>query len=236
MTDGMTAFIFARGGSKGLPGKNIKPLAGKPMIAWAIEQALAVSQIGRVIVSTDDVDVSNVAQMYGAQVPFMRPAYLASDTASEWDAWRHALEIMREMEGALPDPFISVPATSPLREPEDIQQGLALYEQGDCDAVVAVTAAHRNPWFNMVKMGERDYIELVNKSGLNVARRQDTPVVFDMTTCVYVASPQYILEKDGLFSGRVKASQIPIDRAIDIDTPYDFEIANFLMERKLSSK
>lgn len=231
-----TAFIFARGGSKGLPEKNIKPLAGKPLIAWAIEQALAVEDISRVIVSTDDENIAQVARHAGAETPFLRPVELASDDASEWDAWRHALKTVRDIEGLLPDPFISVPATSPMREPADIERCLNLYERGDCDAAVAVTAAHRNPWFNMVQKGEDEFIELVNKSNEKFVRRQDTPAVFDMTTCVYVANPRYIIKEGSLFSGRVKATEIPVERAIDIDTPFDFEIAAFLMERKLGRK
>ena len=102
---GLTAFIFARGGSKGLPGKNIKNFAGKPLIAWAIEQALGISQIERVIVSTDDDSIADVAKSFGADVPFMRPAELAIDTAPEWQAWRHALDELKGLEGEWPDPF-----------------------------------------------------------------------------------------------------------------------------------
>ena len=97
------AFIFARGGSKGLPGKNILPLAGKPLIAWSIEHAKAVKRIGRIIVSTDSQEIADVATQYGAEVPFIRPDELSSDTSPEWLAWRHALGYLREKEGVLPE-------------------------------------------------------------------------------------------------------------------------------------
>ena len=99
----LTAFIFARGGSKGLPGKNIKMLAGKPLIAWAIEQALQVPQIKRVIVSTDSREIAKVAKTFGAEAPFLRPDNLAQDNTPEMHAWRHALEFLKEHEGEMPE-------------------------------------------------------------------------------------------------------------------------------------
>ena len=109
------AFIFARGGSKGLVGKNIRQLQGKPLIAWSIEQALAVKRINRVIISTDSLDIAAVARKYGAEVPFIRPAELARDNSPEWLAWRHALTYMLETDGKLPEVMLSLPATAPLR-------------------------------------------------------------------------------------------------------------------------
>lgn len=232
----LTAFVFARGGSKGLPGKNVKALAGKPLIGWAIEQALGVKRIGRVIVSTDDVEIAEVARRCGAEVPFMRPGGLAGDTASEWDAWRHALETLRETEGGLPDPFISVPATSPLRLSEDIEACLGLYEQSDADMVVAVTEAHRNPWFNMLRTRDDGTVVPVNNPDGTIFRRQDAPAVHDMTTFAYIADPLYVLRSNSVFSGRVRAVEVPIERSIDIDTPYDFAIAEFLMTRRLEGQ
>jgi CMP-N-acetylneuraminic acid synthetase len=229
-----TAFIFARGGSKGLPGKNIKPLAGKPLIGWAIEQALAVSQIDRVIVSTDDPVIADVAKNFGAKVPFMRPKALAGDSSSEWDAWRHALNFLMDQEGTVPDPFVSVPATSPLRLPEDIESCLNLYSEGDSDMVIAVTEAHRNPWFNMVRAREDGTVMPVNASE-TVIRRQDAPKVHDITTLAYVANPYYVLRERGLFAGRVRAALVPVERSIDIDTEFDFDIANHLMLKRLGT-
>lgn len=235
MSDTLTAFIFARGGSKGLPGKNIKVLAGKPLIGWAIETALAVPDIGRVVVSTDDADIARVARECGAEVPFLRPAKLASDTASELDAWRHALEMLRHTEGALPDPFISVPATAPLRKPEDIAACLDCYRAGGADIVLTATQAHRNPWFNMVTAGADGTVALVNNSDGTVTRRQDAPEVMDVTTVAYVADPRFLLAGGKLFSGRVKAVPVPVERAIDIDTAHDFAIAEFLMTKRLEA-
>lgn len=236
MTDGMTAFIFARGGSKGLPSKNIKPLAGKPLIGWAIDAALAVPAITRVVVSTDDANIARVARDYGAQVPFIRPYSLASDTASEWDAWRHALETMRDSEGVLPDPFISVPATAPLRLPQDIAACLDDYRRGGVDLVLVAAEAHRNPWFNMITTREDCTVVPVNNPEGSVTRRQDAPEVMDVTTVAYVADPRFVLERRGVFAGRTRAVKVPVERSIDIDTLHDFEIAEFLMNKRMKEK
>lgn len=230
----VTAFIFARGGSKGLQGKNVRLLAGKPLIGWAIEQAMAVPAINRVIVSTDSEKIAEIAEKFGAHVPFLRPSELASDTASEIDAWRHALNHLKEAEGALPDVFVSVPTTAPLRLPEDIESCIDVYRRTDADVVLTVSPAHRSPWFNMVSWNADGSVGLVNNPTGSVTRRQDAPVVYDITTIAYVASPTFILDGGSLFSGRVRAATVPVERSIDIDTLYDFEIAEFLMSKRLS--
>lgn len=231
----LTAFVFARGGSKGLPGKNIKSLAGKPLIGWSIEQALSVPKIGRVIVSTDSKEIAETALKFGAEVPFIRPAALAEDTSSEWDAWQHALTFLLENEGSMPTPFISVPTTSPLRSPSDIEDCLTLFEQGGIDVVVAVTEAHRNPWFNMVLEREDRTVVPVNNPDGAILRRQDAPPVSDMTTTAYVVDPTYIMTQKNIFAGKVRAVHVPRERSIDIDTPLDFDIAEFLMKRRLDN-
>ncbi|XXK22863.1 cytidylyltransferase domain-containing protein [Arenicellales bacterium nBUS_48] len=226
-----TAFIFARGGSKGLPGKNTKELGGKPLIGWAIEQAFAVDDISRVIVSTDDESIATVARSFGADIPFLRPTELSGDNSPEWMAWQHAINFMISESDSFTGPFISVPATSPLREPEDISRALELFQEGGADVVIAVTPAHHNPWFNMIQMQDNNLVKLVNDSESAVFRRQDAQKVYDMTTFVYIADPEFILCENGIFSGRVKAIEVPVERSIDIDTQYDFDIAEFLLSR-----
>ena len=223
------AFIFARGGSKGLPGKNIRPLGGKPLIAWSIEHALSVKRIERVIVSTDSEEIAAVAINHGAEVPFMRPPELASDNSPEWLAWRHALNYLRKTTGKLPEAIVSVPATAPLRLPIDIENCLDEYENGDVDMVITITDAHRSPYFNMVKKNPDGTVGLINPTLTAIARRQDVPVVYDMTTVCYVASPEFVMTSDTTFEGRVKAVHIPVERAIDIDSLLDFQIAETLL-------
>jgi CMP-N-acetylneuraminic acid synthetase len=225
------AFIFARGGSKGLPGKNIRPLGGKPLIAWSIEHALAVGRIKRVIVSTDSEEIAAVARAHGAEVPFIRPGELARDDSPEWLAWRHALKFVQDQEGKLPQVMVSVPTTAPLRSPRDIENCLDVYERGDVDIVVTVTDAHRSPYFNMVKIQPDGTVGLVIPLKSAVARRQDVPAVFDMTTVAYVARPEFVMTQDAVFAGRVRHVHVPAERAIDIDTILDFRIAECLMSQ-----
>lgn len=224
-----TAFIFARGGSKGLPGKNIRPLGGKPLIAWSIDHALAVKRIERVIVSTDSEEIAAVAREYGAEVPFIRPAELARDDSPEWLAWRHALNYLLDKDGALPDAMVSVPTTAPLRLPLDIENCLDEYEKGDADMVITVTDAHRSPYFNMVKTHADGTVGLVMPPQSAIARRQDAPTVFDMATVAYIVRPEFVMTHNATFEGRVRHVHVPAERAIDIDTLLDFKIAECLM-------
>jgi CMP-N-acetylneuraminic acid synthetase len=228
------AFIFARGGSKGLPGKNIRSLNGKPLIVWSIEHALAVKRIKRVIVSTDSDEIAELARQYGAEVPFMRPAELAGDNSPEWLAWQHALNYLKESTGAFPEVMVSVPTTAPLRLPIDIENCLDEYEKGDVDMIITVTDAHRSPYFNMVKTNADGSVGLVNPPQATIARRQDAPVVYDMATVCYVANSEFVMTHNSTFEGRVRAVNVPSERAIDIDTLLDFQIAeNLLNIRKI---
>ena len=223
------AFIFARGGSKGLPGKNILPFGGKPLIAWSIEQALAVKRIKRVMVSTDSQEIAQVARAYGAEVPFMRPPELARDDSPEWLAWRHALNFVRESEGAMPELMVSLPATAPLRQSIDIENCLDNFANGSADMVITVTDAHRSPYFNMVKTNPDGSLGLVIPPSCAIARRQDAPVIYDMATVAYVINPEFVMTHQSTFEGRVRAVHVPPERAIDIDTLLDFRIAECLL-------
>ncbi len=224
--------IFARGGSKGVPRKNIRPLAGRPLIAYAIETALASRYIERLIVSTDDDEIAAVAREYGAEVPFMRPAELARDDSPEWLAWQHAIRTMQVQWGEPLRAFVSVPATSPLRAVEDIDACIELLLASDADAVITVTPAARNPYFNMVTLDEAQTARLVMSGEASVHRRQDAPAVYDITTVAYAARPEFILQHNALFEGKIKAVVVPPERALDIDTELDFAFAEFLMQRR----
>lgn len=227
------AMIFARGGSKGLPNKNIKLLNGKPLIAYSIEQALRVNEISRVIVSTDCPHIQKVAKDYGADTPFLRPISLADDSSPEWLSWQHALLYLRDIENDFPNNFISLPAVAPLRSIDDIQKCLEKFRGGDCDAVVTITKSSHSPYFNMVSKNNDGQINILADATTEHFRRQDTPQSFNLTTVAYVLSSEFVLNNKSIFSGRVKAVEIPAERAIDIDNLLDFEIAEFLMTRKV---
>jgi N-acylneuraminate cytidylyltransferase len=224
------AFIFARGGSKGLPGKNIRSLGGKPLIAWSIQHALAVKRIERIIVSTDSEEIGSVARDFGAEVPFLRPTELAKDNSPEWLAWRHALNYVRRTTGQLPEVMVSVPTTAPLRLALDIDNCLDEYEKGGADMVITVTDSNRSPYFNMVQTNSDGTVGLVIPPQSIVERRQDAPTVFDMTTVCYVANSEFVMTHNATFEGRVRAINVPAERAIDIDTLLDFQIVESLLK------
>lgn len=226
----IVAFICARGGSKGLPDKNIRSLGGKPLIAWSIEQAISVKSIERVIVSTDSDEIASIARDYGAEVPFTRPTELSQDDSPEWLAWRHGLNYLLDTSGALPDIMVSVPATAPLRQAIDIENCVDLYQKGGVEMVITTCDAHRNPYFNMVKANADGTLELVNPPDSAIYHRQDVPEVFDMATVCYVANPEFIMTHNSIFEGRVKAVNVPVERSIDIDTLLDFYIAESLLK------
>lgn len=224
------ALIFARSGSKGLPGKNLKVLGDKPLIGIAIECALKISRIKRVIVSTDAEEIATVSRRYGAEVPFLRPAELALDSTPEWYAWQHALNYLKDFEGSLPKSMVSLPTTSPLRSVVDVDNCINEYEKGLSDVVVTITNSRRNPYFNMVKEDPSGDFVLVNKPDKMISQRQHTPKVFDLTTVCYVANSQFVITNNGIFEGKVGAVKVPQERAIDIDTEFDFEIAQALIK------
>ena len=228
----IVAFIFARGGSKGLPNKNIKILNGKPLIAWSIEHAKAVNRIDRVIVSTDSEEIAEIAREYGAEVPFIRPVNLATDESPEWLSWQHGLKYLKNSDGYLPDLMLSVPTTAPLRDVEDINKVIDEYQGNKTDIVITVTESYRSPFFNIVKKGADGYVDLFISSEKDLSRRQDCPKTFDITTVAYAAKPSFVLEKKNMFEGRVRQVVVPKERSIDIDTLLDFELAEYIFKKK----
>lgn len=224
------AFIFARGGSKGIPRKNLRLLAGRPLLAWSIDAARACREVGRVLVSTDDAEIAEVARQYGAEVPYLRPPELATDDSPEWFSWQHAVHAVQAQSGPF-DVFISVPTTSPLRRPDDISAAIAMLRAEPCDAVISITPAERNPYFNMVRQASDGFVDIAVRTDGGVVNRQSAPPLFDITTVVYAVWPQHILSAKGLMDGRVKGLVVPKERAVDIDDEIDFRFAEFLLRQ-----
>ncbi len=225
------SFIFARGGSKGLKRKNIRPLAGKPLIGYAIETAKQVKQIQRVFVSTEDSEIIEVAQDFGAEI-IERPASIAQDNTPEWLAWQHAVNWVEEHHGIFNE-FINLPVTSPLRAPKDVEAAIDKRRTTQSDICISVTPSSRNPYFNMVQLNTYDQAELVIDSK-QIRRRQEAPEVYDITTVVYATSPQYIKNNTGIFDGSVVAVKVPKHRAVDIDDIYDFKLAEVLLNESFA--
>lgn len=226
------AFIFARGGSKGIKRKNIKALCGRPLLAYAVALARTMDEIDQVFVSTDDAEIASIAKQEGAQV-IMRPAELASDTASEWQAWQHAIGYVHQNIGAF-DRFVSLPCTSPLRSEDDVRNCLDACDD-ETDIVITMVKTQRSPWFNMVKADDNGTLSLLVDNHEGITRRQDCPEGFDMTTVAYVAHPEFILVSGGIWDGTVKGVIVPEERSIDIDTEFDFFVAESVMAKMIMS-
>lgn len=224
MSKKYTAFIFARGGSKGVPKKNIRVIAGQPLIVHSIKCALSSEFINTVIVSTDCEKIAKISKEAGAET-LIRNDELASDTSPEILSWKHAIE---NYEDKLHSTFISLPATSPLRSTEDIDNAIKKFNSSKYDILFGISNSHRNPYLNMVQINDEDCIELVNK-GVTATRRQDVPDVYDVTTCVYVGKATYIKTTKSLMDGSVGYSIIPVERSLDIDTEYDLHLADLLL-------
>lgn len=221
--------ICARSGSKGLPGKNIKPLNGIPLIGWSINIAKKINRVSRIYVTTDSQEIAEIAQEYGAEVPFIRPKNLSKDDSPEWLVWRHAINYFEKNNSEIFDAIVVLPVTAPLRSVDDINKCIDLFESKDVDSVITVSEARRNPYFNMT-VNNNDYSTLVIPAESQITRRQDAPKVFDMTTVAYVVNKNFVKKYDGIFEGKVQSVVIPHERAIDIDDLTDFKIAEFFLK------
>jgi CMP-N,N'-diacetyllegionaminic acid synthase len=224
--------ISARGGSKGLPDKNLLPLLGKPLIAWSIEQAKTCADISRVVVSTDSEQIAAVAREYGADVPFMRPPSLASDTAGKWSVWQHALEACERHYRESVDIYVDLDCTSPLREVGDISRAIAQFRLQGVDAVFSVCEARKNPYFNMLEAAE-GCLRISKPLTHPIVRRQDAPRVLEHVASIYVLSPAYLRRGTGLLSGCTAGYDIGQDKSLDIDSDFDFELVSFLLRKRL---
>ncbi len=222
----IVCIIPTRGGSKGLPGKNIKMFSDKPLIAHTIEQAKRSGLIDRVIVSTDDQKIATISKKYGAEVPFIRPFFLAQDKSSTMDVLLHAADWLKK-NGYLFDVLVLLHATAPLRTPEDINKSIKLLFSKNVSNVFSVTQAHRNPYFNMVET-RRARIRLVKES--RFASRQQAPKVYDMNASIYVWWNDVLMKNKKIFLKNSRLYIMPKERSIDIDDELDFRIAEFLKE------
>lgn len=227
------AIIPARGGSKGVPRKNIRLLAGKPLIYWTISTALNTECLDRVIVSTDDSEIAEKSKEYGAEVPFLRPVEYAQDQTSDYPVYYHTLKWLKENEDYEPDIVVWLRPTTPLRKKNDIEEAIQLYTDTKPDWVRSVCSVEHHPYwmfsvdddFNM-----EPFIE-----GIDVRqylRRQSLPSVYRINGVIDVTRPSLLKDSNKLYCGKLKAYIMPIERSIDIDTEKDFMILENLFSLK----
>jgi CMP-N-acetylneuraminic acid synthetase len=221
--------ICARGGSAGVPGKNIRPLCGKPLIGWTIEQAFASKVADGVFVSTDSEDIARVARSFGAQVPFLRPAELATSTAGKLPVIQHLVQWVEAQHGPVSS-IVDLDPTSPLRDIADIQTCFSMLDAAT-DVVITGYEADKNPYFNMVEVKANGFYERVCLPSSEVLGRQSAPKVFAMNASIY-AWHRHSLSSSLWDSPKIRLHVMPRERSVDIDHEIDFDLVALLMKKK----
>jgi CMP-N-acetylneuraminic acid synthetase len=223
------AIIPARGGSKGIPRKNIKELCGKPLIGHIIETALNVKEIDRVIVSTEDAEIAEVAEKFGAEVPFIRPEELAQDETPTLPVLQHTINYLEEKVNYNPDLIILLYATSPMLTHQKISEAIQLLEKNDYDSVISVVEDKGHYWIKESDKLERFYPKIPKN-------RQFTKSLFKENGAIYAAKRNIIMEENSLVSGKVGYLIMQEKESLDIDETLDFEIVEFFMNKRCKNE
>jgi CMP-N,N'-diacetyllegionaminic acid synthase len=229
--DNVIGIITARGGSKGILNKNLATLAGKPLISWTIEAAQQSRMLQRVIVSTDDEMIAETARQWNAEVPFMRPAELAQDDSSHISVIVNAIEWLENKDHYRPDYVMLLQPTSPLRTHQDIDEAIELALGRKAVAVVSVCEAAKHPW-KMFRLNESGTIARFYDHGLVYPRRQDLIQAYEENGAIYLNSRESLLQERTFFPEETYPYIMPIERSLDIDTPWDLHIANLILNNR----
>jgi CMP-N,N'-diacetyllegionaminic acid synthase len=224
--------IGARKGSKGVPGKNFRMICGKPLIDWSLDQLFAHPRVDVVVVSTDDEAIYDHAIARGALKIGLRPAHLATDGAGKWGVWQHALAATEALTGPA-SAFLDLDCTSPLRLDSDITNALELFETESPDMVMSCCEARKNPYFNLVEPDATGALHVSKPLPGGVVARQHAPTVYEHAASTYVVAPDYLRRASSLFEGRVIPYLMDADRCVDIDSPFDFKLVEFLLKSRL---
>ncbi len=221
------AIIPARGGSKGLPGKNLRPLGGRPLIAWTVEAGRQSRYVSELIVSTDCPKIADEAAAAGARVPFIRPAGLAGDTAQIMDAVIHAIERLQE-DGQTFDLVLLLQPTSPLRSSEDIDKAIELFFARQAEAVVSVCENDHHPWWSNTLPENGNMVGFLRPEALNT-NRQDLPSYYRLNGAIYLADIGALKNHQSFYGPGTFAYVMPRERSVDIDSALDFHLAEAIL-------
>jgi len=225
--------VCARGGSKGLPGKNVRPLRGKPLIAHTLELARGFGRFDRTIVSTDSPEIAAISRACGVEAPFLRPAELATDEIGKRPVLRHAVSFVESELGRPIDVLVDLQPTSPLRTPADVLGCLETFERSGADLAVSVYDSPRNPYFDMVEV-DGGFARIVKRLDDAVVRRQAAPRVYALNGSVYVYRRDALFAHNTWLQDRVAVHEMPRERSVDIDGEFDFRLAEWLLESGLA--
>ena len=233
--------ITARGGSKGIPGKNIKPLLGKPLIAYTIEAAKASGVFDRIILSTDDEAIARVARAYGCEVPFLRPSELAQDATPHLPVMQHAVSWLKDNNGYSSDYTMILPPTAPLRQPSHIREAVALLQNTRADSVIAVAEipTQFTPYKAMVR-GDDGSLRLITGSPLwkRALRRQDIPAAYWSVASLYLFRTELLFDpvEPNFYGEKAMPYVVEEKYVVDIDTPEDWERVEQAMRKLIAEK
>lgn len=222
--------ITARGGSKGLPGKNIRYVAGKPLIAWTIEAARRAQGLSRVLLSTDDSEIARVGAEWGAEVPFLRPAEFAQDTSSHISVVNHALDWLNA-HGGEPELLCLLQPTSPLRLASDIDAAIQLAADRAADAVIGVARMEHHPYLARQLQPDGTLVELV-RTDIKYLRRQDLPPAYIINGAIYINRTTSLRKEQTLFPPGALGYVMPPERSVDVDTALDLVVVEHLLQQR----
>jgi CMP-N-acetylneuraminic acid synthetase len=223
--------IPARGGSKGVLKKNIRNLNGLPLIAYTILAAKKVNDLTNIIVSTDSKEIASVSRKYGAEIPFIRPQHLATDTASGIDVIMHAIEFY-ESQGSYYDDVMVLQPTSPLRDDTDIKNCLEIYYKNKCDSVISVCEAQVHPYLYRIIDENGALQDFIHQDDKHM-RRQDMPVVYQLNGAIYITSVKVFKERKSFYGDIVLPYVMDNIKSIDIDTELDLKVAELIMKERM---
>jgi N-acylneuraminate cytidylyltransferase/CMP-N,N'-diacetyllegionaminic acid synthase len=224
-------FIGARGGSKGVRRKNIRILAGKPLIAHTIEAAKKSKFFSSIIVSTEDKEVSKIAKKYGADVPFLRPKQLATDAASMNDVLLHGIQKLKSLKYEF-DTIVVRDCTVPFIQINDIKDSISLLKNNKCDIVCGVYKQHHNPYFNMMEPNSKGFLRFSKKTKSGIVGRQQAPIVYQLTGLFAINVKQFLKYKK-FYMPKNLAYEIPYETGLMIDTNFEFQLAECIAKMKL---
>lgn len=221
--------ICARKGSKRVKNKNLRLINGKPLIAYTIEQALKWGRGNKIIVSTDSEEIAAISKEYGAEVPFIRPKNLATDSAPKLPVIKHAVNYVEKLETEKFDLIVDLDPTSPLRTICDIENSYKMMVREEPVNLFSVNLARKNPYFNMVEVDKEGYAHLCKVLDNPVFRMQDTPQVYEMNASIYMYWNKYLPEMENVITDKSRVYEMPPERSIDIDSEFDFKMVEWLM-------
>ncbi len=225
--------ICARGGSKGVKNKNLKLILGKPLIAHTIQMAKKSGLFEYIAVSSDSMDILNCAEKYEADLVIERPAELATDAAAKLPVIQHAFFAAEKNYQTHFDILVDLDCTSPLRNVDDLRLSLDLFiQKKEAANLITGMNSRRSPYFNLVELSDEGYVRLSGKSDKVIVRRQDAPACFDMNASIYIWRRESLIKSEKVISDKTIIYNMPEERSIDIDSDLDFEIVNYLMEKR----